>query len=227
MRRQITQYSTFLREFRRTFDTTGALTPSGRWLARKLVGGVVEENGPRRIMEVGPGTGAVTRELVRHMGPEDSLHLVELNDRFVRVLEHRLDTEPDFQRVADRVEIFHRPVQELPVDQPYDHIICGIPFNNLSPDLVKSIFQHMVDSLRDGGTLSFFEYLWVRQFRMLAISRKERLRVASVGSVLQSYLDRYECRNDKVYLNVLPAVAHHLCIEANGSSEHSHAAIAD
>jgi phosphatidylethanolamine/phosphatidyl-N-methylethanolamine N-methyltransferase len=169
----------------------------------------------------------VTRELVRHLGPEDCLHLVELNDRFVRLLERRLATEPAFQRVADRVKIYHRPVQEVEIDEPYDHIVCGIPFNNLSPDLVRSIFDHMVDSLRDGGTLSFFEYLWVRQFRMLTPSRKKRKRVAVVGSVLQSYLDRYELRHDNVYLNVLPAVAHHLRVGANGSPEVSHAAVAE
>ena len=218
MIKRIAEYSTFFREFRETFDTTGALAPSGRFLARALVRPLRERtDGPVRILEVGPGTGAVTQELVRHLRPDDRFHVVELNDRFVAVLKRRFDAEPRFRQVAEQTSIFHAPVQELPVDEPYDFIVCGLPFNNFPAELVETIFTRLIEILKPGGSMTFFEYLWVRPFKRLIARREQRRRVVEVGGILRRYLDRYEHAHDNVYLNVLPAVAHYLRVDGNGS----------
>ncbi|NLF70119.1 MAG: methyltransferase domain-containing protein [Candidatus Anammoximicrobium sp.] len=218
MRKRITEYSTFFREFRRTFDTTGALAPSGPFLARALARPLREHvGGPMRILEVGPGTGAVTQEIVRHIRPNDCLHIVELNDRFVALLKRRFDAEPRFRRVAAQTSIFHAPVQELKVEAPYDYIVCGLPFNNFPPELVESIFRHLIGMLQPSGCMTFFEYLWVRPFKKLVASREQRQRVVEVGGVLRRYLAQYERAQDRVFLNVLPAVAHYLRHESCGN----------
>jgi phospholipid N-methyltransferase len=218
MLKRISEYSTFIREFGRTFDTTGALLPSGRFLARALTRPLREHaGGPMRILEVGPGTGAVTREIVRHVRAEDCLHIVELNERFVSVLRRRFAAEPRFSRVAEQTSIFHAPVQDLKADAPYDYIVCGLPFNNFPAELVESIFGHLFGILRPDGCMTFFEYLWVRPFKKLVASREQRRRVVEVGGVLRSYLTRYEQARDNVYLNVLPAVTHYLRNEPHAS----------
>src|SRR5271170_6627901 len=92
-----TDYRVFWREFRQHYHTTGAIAPSGRALARALARFAAQQHpAPRRILEVGPGTGAVTETLVRGLGPEDRLDLVELNDRFVQRLRDRFQHEPAF-----------------------------------------------------------------------------------------------------------------------------------
>lgn len=218
MIKRISEYSTFIREFGRTFDTTGALLPSGRFLARALARPLREHaGGPMRILEVGPGTGAVTQEIVRHVRPQDRLHIVELNERFVSVLRRRFAMEPCFQRVAEQTSIFHSPVQDLTADEPYDYIVCGLPFNNFPADLVETILGHLFGILRPGGCMTFFEYLWVRPLKKLVASRQQRRRVVEVGGVLGRYLTRYEQAHDNVYLNVLPAVAHYLRNDSHGS----------
>lgn len=229
MRKRFAEYSTFFREFRATFDTTGALAPSGRFLARALTRPLRERTGgPVRILEVGPGTGAVTQEIVRHVGPNDCFHIVELNDRFVALLKRRFEAESRFRQVAPQTSIIHAPVQDLHVDEPYDFLICGLPFNNFPPDLVETIFSRFVEIMKPGSSMTFFEYLWVRPFKKLVASRDHRRRVVEVGGVLRRYLDRYEHDRDHVYLNVLPAVAHYLRIEGNGTdkSRSSHDAAA-
>ena len=69
MRRILSDYVLFLKEFRRTFHTTGALFPSSPGLARALSRYVQRDDeavhSPRRILEVGPGTGAVTLHSLR------------------------------------------------------------------------------------------------------------------------------------------------------------------
>ena len=222
---KIHEYATFLREFRRTFRTTGAVAPSGRLLARALAQPLAQQREPSRILEVGPGTGAITRELVRHIGAEDVFHLVELNDRFVEVLRKRFDREPAFQRVSEQATIYHLPVQELRVVEPYDFIVCGLPFNNFSTEQVKSIFRHMLRLLQPGGTLSFYEYLWIRGMTMLVANGLERRRVARVGRILKRYLSRYEYRCDKVLINMPPALAHHLRQEISVEAPVRHDAV--
>ena len=83
----------FWRQFRQQFHTTGAVLPSGRFLARSLARYVGGNGAGQRILEVGPGTGAVTAQIVRVLGPHDRLDLVELNDDFVRRLNERFATE--------------------------------------------------------------------------------------------------------------------------------------
>lgn len=218
MRKRFAEYSTFFRECRETFDTTGALAPSGRFLARALARPLRERaGGPVRILEVGPGTGAVTQEIVRHVLVDDRFHIVELNDRFVALLKRRFEAEPRFRQVAEQTSIFHAPVQDLQVDEPYDFIICGLPFNNFPPELVETIFSRFVEILKPGGSMTFFEYLWVRPFKKLVANRARRRRVVEVGGILRRYLDRYEHEHDNVYLNVLPAVAHYLRVDGNGN----------
>ena len=50
----------FLRQFRTRSHDTGALLPSSPALARALASEFRKAPPPRRVLEVGPGTGAVT-----------------------------------------------------------------------------------------------------------------------------------------------------------------------
>src|SRR6185295_18404815 len=100
------EYRVFLRQFFQQYHTTGSVLPSSRSLAKALCRYVrnpangtsssAVKQSQREILEVGPGTGAVTASLVRQMKPDDRLTLVELNDDFVRHMQTRLATEPPF-----------------------------------------------------------------------------------------------------------------------------------
>src|SRR5262249_39621517 len=144
----------FWRQFREQFHTTGAILPSGRALGRALARHVEPSGVPKRILEVGPGTGAVTEQIVRRLGGTDHLDLVELNDEFVRLLGDRFAREETFREVAPRTRILHQAVQELSSEREYDLIISGLPLNNFSADDVRLILATFSKLLRSGGTLS-------------------------------------------------------------------------
>jgi phosphatidylethanolamine/phosphatidyl-N-methylethanolamine N-methyltransferase len=68
--------------------TTGAVMPSGKMLARTMARYVdAKINGP--VIELGPGTGAVTDALVEHGIDPARLVLVEFNPVFCRMLRSR------------------------------------------------------------------------------------------------------------------------------------------
>lgn len=211
MRRRIREHALFFREFLRNFHTTGAILPSGRYLAAALARFVGQPAaGPRRVLEVGPGTGAVTRRIINEMGPADHLDLVELNESFVRQLTERFQSEPGFQAVSARVQVLHCPVEELPRGQGYDVIVSGLPLNNFSVAAVERILAALSSLLAPGGTLSFFEYIAVRTARALVSGPTERARLRGIGRALRAVLDGHEIRRDAVWLNVPPAWVHHV-----------------
>jgi phosphatidylethanolamine/phosphatidyl-N-methylethanolamine N-methyltransferase len=171
---------------------------------------VPSKNEGRRVLEVGPGTGAVTARIVRCLGANDTLELVELNESFVRRLEERFRTELAFQKVAPRARIHHCAVEEVQSDGGYDVIISGLPLNNFSPELVRKILTALTGMLAPGGTLSFFEYIAVRHAKSLLSGASERQRLRGVSAALNETLGRGEFRRDWVWPNVLPAWVHHV-----------------
>ena len=218
MRRMLGDYRVFWREFRGSFQTTGALAPSAPPLAAALCRFVGSGSGPKRVLEVGPGTGAVTHKIVRCMGAEDRLDLVELNDRFVARLRERFAHEEPFSSVADRVQIVHESVEALGESHVYDTIVSGLPLNNFSVELVERLLAHLTRLLRPGGTLSFFEYVAVRRARALVSGRAERARLNGIGTALARVLEPYEIRRDCVWPNLPPAWVHHVRLPESGRS---------
>ena len=78
----------FLRSWVENPLRTGAVSPSGRFLARTMAG-YVDIDLPGPIVELGPGTGPVTEALLRRGVAEDRLVLVEFNPDFCRLLRKR------------------------------------------------------------------------------------------------------------------------------------------
>ncbi|QEG34259.1 class I SAM-dependent methyltransferase [Bythopirellula goksoeyrii] len=207
---KLSEYKTFWNEFRQTFHTTGAVLPSGRRLSRALASQVGRDERPRRILEVGPGTGAVTSEIVRRLGADDRLDLVELNERFVEILRRRLAEESAWQSVATRVRVLQLPVEELPLDEKYECIVSGLPLNNFDCDFVRKVLEHFHCLAAEGCTLSFFEYVAIRNLKSLVSSRDERKRLHGIGQILKEELTDWEFQRQMVVANVPPAWVHHL-----------------
>jgi phosphatidylethanolamine/phosphatidyl-N-methylethanolamine N-methyltransferase len=203
-------YRLFWQEFRRTFQSTGAVLPSGPRLCRALAKYAGGNGAPRRLLEVGPGTGVVTDELIARLGPADTLDLVELNDRFVAALRERLSQDERWRLAADRVRIHHMPVEQLAPEEPYHAIVSGLPLNNFPAELVQTILDRLAALAAPGGTLSFFEYVAVRRAKALVAGANERRRLAGVEQALRGARDKWQFDRDCVVANVPPAWVHHL-----------------
>jgi phosphatidylethanolamine/phosphatidyl-N-methylethanolamine N-methyltransferase len=214
MSQRLADYRVFFREFRRSFQSTGAVLPSGPALAaalsRHVREGANERETGRKILEVGPGTGAVTRSILSALGPADRLDLVELNVEFVACLRGRIARDPQYQPVADRIALHHASVEELSEAEPYDVIVSGLPLNNFSVALVSQILAKLQRLLAPGGTLSFFEYVAVRQAKAALSPRAERERLRGIGQLLEGVLSAHEIDRDMVLANVPPAWVHHV-----------------
>jgi phospholipid N-methyltransferase len=204
------EYRDFFREFRRNFHNTGALLPSGIFLAQELARPLTLPRLPARILEVGPGTGSVTREIVRRMQPGDLLDAVEINAAFVEILKGRFERDQLLASHRDDVRIIHAPVQEVIGEGVYDFIISGLPLNNFNRADIRSIFTAYSRLARPGATLSYFEYVLLRALKPAFVGRAERYRLARVGRLVRRYIRRHQTGSRHVWLNVPPAVVRYL-----------------
>jgi phosphatidylethanolamine/phosphatidyl-N-methylethanolamine N-methyltransferase len=202
----------FFKEFRQNFHTTGAILPSGRGVSSALAHfvGHRTDDRPRRILEVGPGTGAVTRHIIRQMHPDDQLELVEVNESFVQRLKEQFQSDAEFRTVSDRTKVHCARIEHLPADSPYDIIISGLPLNNFAVADVEQILGVLRRLTGKAATVSFFEYMGIRRIKAAISGRNERARLRGIGEVVGSLLKSHEIRRDWVWSNVPPAWVHHL-----------------
>jgi phospholipid N-methyltransferase len=208
----------FFREFRRHGRNTGALLPSSRFLARALVSELRKPRRPAHILEVGPGTGSVTREIIRFLLPDDRVDAVEINPQFVAILQRRFDQEWVFRCRRDQFHIILSAVEELPGEGRYDFIVSGLPLNNFPVAQVRDIFKAYDRLLKAGGTLTYFEYVLARQLTTPFVNRRERRRLYRVGRVVTGYIRSYQVRRERIFINVPPAIVRHLCLKPQVST---------
>ena len=200
----------FVREAFRDIRHTGSVWPSSPALAKAMTRGLGELQGRRRVLEVGPGTGPFTERILKHLRDGDHFDIVELNPAFCRELDRRLLVPHRRRHPGASVLLHQAPIQEAPLEGPYDLIVCGLPFNNFPPALVRSIFRRMMSLLREGGELAYFEYAGVRTFKAPLVGASGRKRLRGIEKVGESLRRRHEGSKELVLGNLPPAVAVHL-----------------
>ncbi|TDT40765.1 phospholipid N-methyltransferase [Streptomyces sp. BK208] len=199
----MTEATLFFREFTRTRRATGAVAPSSPRLARALTRYVIPSPGTARaVLEVGPGTGAVTRHVMESLGPMDTLDLVEANPRFAALLAQTYAGDR-------RVRVLTGLVQDADLGS-YDTIVCGLPFANFDAATVGDILGRLVGALRPGGTMSYFAYAGMPPLRRALATGRARARVLALQSVIGRVLARHRFRTETVLGNLPPARVHHL-----------------
>lgn len=206
---QLQDYRAFLTQFLRQHETTGAVIPSGRALGAALCR-YVGMGAPQRILEAGPGTGAVTACLIERMRAADELWLVELNPVFAAHLRSAFQQRPSFQAVADRCHLVEGSVQDLGQEAHFDLVVSGLPLNNFSPENVRAVLEAYAKLLKPAGVLSFFQYILIRDAKTMVSFGLERTRLKNVGEALDAALTEREFSREWVWPNVPPAWVHHL-----------------
>jgi len=200
----------FVREAVRDIRHTGSVWPSSPALAKAMTRGLTDLRGARRVLEVGPGTGPFTERILKNLRDGDHFDIVELNPVFCDELERRL-LAPHRRRKPRTVIALHQaPIQDAPLEGPYDLIVCGLPFNNFPPTLVRSIFRRMMALLRDGGELAYFEYAGVRTLKAPLVGAGGRRKLKDIAKVGQSLRRKHRGKRELVLGNLPPAFATHL-----------------
>ena len=167
----------FLKAFILDFRV-GAIFPSSKFVTRKVLAKI-----PKKlevVIEYGPGTGAMTKEVLKNLTKNGRLIIIEPNKEFLKNLRF----------LDDRIEVIEGLAQDVMQSKDYlipkaDVIISSLPFSFLQEAERDKIIQLSYKNLKAGGKLVIFH-----QYRRMAYI----------------YIEKY-FRNSKIffeYRNVFP-----------------------
>ncbi|HEY0158718.1 MAG TPA: methyltransferase [Thermoanaerobaculia bacterium] len=145
----------FARNFFKNPRMLGSLIPSSRYLVSNLLKDVDWERA-RVFVEIGPGVGTITREILKRMRPDATLLTFEINDDFVRHLRQNF-TDP-------RLRVFHRSgsdindvLRELRLGTA-DYVLAGIPFSIMPEEARNAVLRNTHDALAPGGVMLVYQF---------------------------------------------------------------------
>lgn len=133
--------------------STGAVTPSGKILARTMAR-YVDPNSIGPVVELGPGTGPVTEALVEAGVNPARLVLVESNPAFCRILRARY---PDATLVQGDAYGVRRLLQALLL-QPAAAMVSGLPLITKPVRMRLRLIRDAFDLMVPGAPFVQFTY---------------------------------------------------------------------
>ncbi|QGK69887.1 methyltransferase domain-containing protein [Allosaccharopolyspora coralli] len=181
----------FVREFVKSPTTTAAVGPSSRQLARRMVEPVPIAGDPV-IVELGPGTGAFTREIQRRLHGRGRHLAVELNERWARELGERF---PAVESVCADAHVLPGLLADR--DVRADVVVSGLPWAAHVERDGRSLVEVIAESMAPDGAFTQFAYTWTR---WAAPARRLRTQVDEAFAEVEV--------SPTVWRNVPPAVAY-------------------
>lgn len=144
----------FLAAFLRSPVSVGALVPSSPALGRAMLDGC-DLTTAGVVVELGPGTGALTRFIVDRVGKDTKVIALEIDGRQVRTLRRHFPTVKFVHDSAENLARF------LPGrgKRKADCIISGLPWVNMSSATRNRIVDAVLAGLRPGGMFIAFGYV--------------------------------------------------------------------
>ena len=144
----------FLTAMLRNPARVGAIAPSSAALARAMIRGIDLSNG-HAVLELGPGTGPITRVLHAALA-DPSLYLgIERNGAFVELLRERMPRMRVVEGSAERA-----------VDHLREHghervgaIISGLPFASLPAGVRDGVIEALDTLMAPGTVFRTFQYV--------------------------------------------------------------------
>jgi phosphatidylethanolamine/phosphatidyl-N-methylethanolamine N-methyltransferase len=153
-------HSLFLGKFLRHGTAIASLAPSSPWLSRRTVQNV-DWKGARVLVELGAGTGPVTKVLVQKAHPDCKVIALERDADFARLLRSRFGAQPNLEIVEGDCRDLASILTERGIAQA-DYVISGLPVPSFPKDLQRDLFRVVRQILSPQGTFNqITEMPWV------------------------------------------------------------------
>ncbi|MBO7521281.1 MAG: methyltransferase domain-containing protein [Opitutales bacterium] len=160
---------------------TGSILPSSRFLGKKMAF-LANPDSQKITVELGPGTGAITSQILKSGVPQENLHCVEFDSRLCAIIKRRFPKVNVINASAENLrEIFAGREAQISA------IVSSLPLLSLPKELVEKIIFQIQEVLPSGSRFVQFTYNLNRRPDSIGFSKMRHLACA------------------KVYLNLPPA----------------------
>ncbi len=173
---------------------TASIAPSSKQLAKAMVEPL--RSMPRRcVIEFGPGTGVVTREILACMPPDGVLLAFEINPQFAKYLREQI---PD-----ERLHVVSAGAETAPAElerrgiAEVDAVVSSLGISNMRTAAVDAIFGPLRAYLNSQGAITQFQYI-----SRLKVS-EGKVRYFNVGSFMRRYFS--SVHSTCIWFNLPPA----------------------
>ena len=142
----------FLTQFFRNPKGMGSIIPSSPLLGQAMASFVPIQRAPL-ILELGPGTGAITKALINSGVSREHLMCLEMSPKMITHLKRRFP----------RVNVIEGNACQLQtiLDDNYgkvDAIVSSLPLKSIPGPVVEEIIEQIHDSLSEEGVIIQFTY---------------------------------------------------------------------
>ncbi len=152
--------SLFLGKFLRHGTAIASLAPSSPWLSRTTVRNV-DWSRARVLVELGAGTGPITRVIADRARPDCKVIVLERDPDFARLLRDRFQTPANFEIIEGDVRDLAGMLADRGIGQ-VDHVISGLPVPSFPKDLQRDLFRVVGEVMAPDATFNqITELPWV------------------------------------------------------------------
>jgi phospholipid N-methyltransferase len=141
--------SLFLRKFLRHGLAIASVTPSSRWLSRATVR-PIDWDHARTIVELGAGTGPITRVIAERAHPDCRVVVIERDPDFFKILQSRYESLPNFEVAQGDVRYLLDVLAGLGIDR-VDHVVSGLATPSLPTETRHGLFEALRSVLGTEG----------------------------------------------------------------------------
>lgn len=148
--------------FFKDLKQVGAIAPSSKFLAKDLVAKFkkrLSENDcpPLNLLEIGAGTGSLTKQITKYLRPQDQLDIVEIHKKFYQIVKAKYR--------QDNIHIHHTDILNFDPDHGYDFIFSSLPYENMPEDISQKIWKRKLQLCNTDARISYFKYVKFRDFK--------------------------------------------------------------
>jgi phosphatidylethanolamine/phosphatidyl-N-methylethanolamine N-methyltransferase len=159
----LTDTTLFLQEWFANPQRTGSVAPSSRQLAAAMAHWL-PRNPESFVLELGPGTGAVTEALIKRGLREDRLVAIERNPKMARLLREKFPRAQIINGDAWHLDHLLRSRRE-PIES-VGAVISSLPLLNFPPEEAEALTQKIRAVLEpDGNWVQYSYHLGKKQVR--------------------------------------------------------------
>lgn len=131
----------------------GSFVPSSYRLAKRMAKDI---KGPI-VLELGPGTGVFTKEILKRLPKDGLLISIENNEAFVEYLHKKIKDDRFRLYTGDALHL--REFLDQHGISRVNCIVSGLPLANFKTEAKEYILREIYDCLEDNGTYIQFQYL--------------------------------------------------------------------
>lgn len=147
--------SNFFGEFLKERKMVGALSPSSRFLMKRMVAPIDFQKADV-IVELGPGNGVFTKGILERMKQTTKLFSFELNRQFYDHINNEI-TDDRLILINDSAEKINEYLHDHGI-QKVDYIVSSLPFTVIPKEIKVPIMDSCVKALDPKGLFIQFQY---------------------------------------------------------------------